>query len=113
MFRHAHAVKVGMTCGPPEARRLDIERAAGIAVEHVAAFPVKARSRARVIEAWALHRLREHRTFGEWHSCDVATALAVVEWAVERAPSLTPDATAQLSRIWQDRLDTHIGNAPA
>jgi hypothetical protein len=66
---------------------------------------VKNKPRAIVVEAWALHRLRAHRTYGEWHSCAVQTAVEVVEWALARAPILTPDATERLYRQWQDDLD--------
>lgn len=96
VFKHSHGVKVGLTTRTPGERLLDLQRESGMEIEHVASFGVKDRQRARIVEAWALHELREHRTFGEWHSCDPDKAVEAMRWAVEHAPPSTPAFVAQL-----------------
>jgi hypothetical protein len=86
VFCHALGVKIGITFDG-ERRRRTIQNAAGIAVEHIASFPVANRARAEMVENWVLDDLCEYRTHGEWFSCDADLAVRAVRWAVGNLPS--------------------------
>jgi hypothetical protein len=108
VFRHSQGTKVGMTRQSPEQRRDDLQKAAGIPIEIVAVFPMPNKQRALIVEAWALQRLRRHRTFGEWHSCSTEHVVEITTWAARSAPALSPATTAALSEHWQRQQDAHI-----
>jgi hypothetical protein len=86
VLSHAHGAKPGITrASDLEERRAEVERAAGLPIELVAGWRFEDRYDARFVEGQALALLREHRTFGEWHSCDAATVIAALERAMEES----------------------------
>lgn len=111
VFQHAHGVKVGITRMGPEERRADLERSAGIPIEHVASWLIESHGRALNIERWIHHKLDEHRAFGEWFDCPLEHVLEVSEWAVAKAPDSSPSICAQLQK-WHESLVAN-GKHPA
>jgi Meiotically up-regulated gene 113 len=86
VLSHAHGAKPGITgATTPEERRAEIERASGVGIELVAVWRFPLRADARRVEGQVHRELRDHRTFGEWHSCDAATVVEAIEHAIEVA----------------------------